>query len=230
MKNLKDILRDISLFSSLDDSSIDKLSQAVRPVSLKQGEILFFKGDEGNCMYIIREGTIKIVLPSVAGEEIIVTLLRENDFFGVMPMLDGEERSADAVAVTHAEVFVLGRIDFLAILQSDINALKTILYDLSQMIRKTDDLLGDLCFSPISIRLTKKLLELAETSGHIEGNTAYIDISLTQKEIGDMVGATRESVNKELKILREDKLIEMNSNKISIIDVGRMNLKALQLR
>ncbi len=228
MKNLKDILKDISLFSSLDDSSVERLSQAVRPVSLKQGETLFFKGDEGNCMYIVRSGTIKIVLPSVVGEEIIVTLLKVNDFFGVMPMLDGEARSADAVSVTPAEVFVLGRIDFLTILQSDINALKTILFDLSQMVRRTDDLLGDLCFSPISVRLTKKLLELAETSGHMEGNIAYIDIPLTQKEIGDMVGATRESVNKELKILREGRLIEVNSNKISIVDVERMNLKALQ--
>ncbi len=229
MKNLNVILKDISLFSSLDMSSIERLSQAVKPVSLKQGEILFFKGDEGNCMYIVRSGTIKIVLPSVAGEEIIVSLLHENDFFGVMPMLDGEQRSADAVAVTPVEAFVLGRNDFLSILQSDINALKTILFDLSQMIRKTDDLLEDVCFSPIAIRLAKKLIELSETTGTVEGNTARIDIALTQKEIGDMVGATRESINKELKVLREDKLIELSENKIRILDIERMNLRVEQM-
>lgn len=227
MKNINEILKEIQLFSSLDETSIEKLSQAVKPVELKQGETLFFKGDEGNCMYIIRKGTIKIVLPSIAGEEIIVTLLHEDDFFGVMPMLDGEERSADAVAVTPATVFSLGRSDFLSILQSDLNALKMILYDLSQMIRRTDDLLGDLCFSPISVRLAKKLLELAESSGHMDGNRAVIDIILTQKEIGDMVGATRESINKELKNMREEKLIEIISNKISIINLEKMNLRAL---
>lgn len=228
MENLTDILKKISLFSSLDSSAIDKLSQSVRPVSLKQGETLFMKGDEGDCMYIVRRGTIKIVLPSVAGEEIIVALLKENDFFGVMAMLDGESRSADAVAVTTAEAFVLGRNDFLSILQADINALKTILFDLSQMIRKTDDFLGDVCFSPISTRLAKKLLELVETSGHIEGDTAYIDIALTQKELGDLVGATRESVNKALKVLRNENLIVTESNKIRITDIETLQLRAEQ--
>lgn len=228
MKNLTDILKKISLFSSLESHAIEKLSQSLRPVSLKQGETLFLKGDEGDCMYIVRRGTIKIVLPSIAGEEIIVALLKKNDFFGVMAMLDGESRSADAVAVTNSEVFLLGRNDFLSILQSDINALKTILFDLSQMIRKTDDFLGDVCFSPISIRLAKKLLELAETSGRVEGNTAYIDIALTQKELGDLVGATRESVNKALKVLRNDDLISIDSNKISITDVETLQIKAQQ--
>ncbi len=228
MENLLEILNKISLFSSLEASAIEKLSQSVRPRSLKQGETLFMKGDEGDCMYIVRKGTIKIVLPSVAGEEIIVALLSEDDFFGVMAMLDGELRSADAVAVVNSEVFFLGRNDFLSILQSDINALKTILFDLSQMIRKTDDFLGDVCFSPISIRLAKKLLELAETSGRIEGNTAFIDIALTQKELGDLVGATRESVNKALKVLRNDDLISIDSNKISIIDVETLQGKAQQ--
>lgn len=228
MKNLTDILRNIPLLSSLDRVALEKLSQAVRPVSLKPGEVLFMKGAEGNCLYIVRQGTIKIVLPSVVGEEIIVALLKKNDFFGAMAMLDGEPRSADAVAVTPADVFVLGRNDFLSILQSDINALKTILFDLSQMIRRTDDFLGDVCFAPISIRLAKKLMDLAETSGHMEGDKAYIDIVLTQKELGDMVGATRESINKELKFLRKDNLIEINSNKITIIDIANMNMRTLQ--
>lgn len=228
MENLTELLTKIPLFSSLDLPAIEKLGQSMRLLSLKQGETLFMKGDEGDCMYIVRKGTIKIVLPSVAGEEIIVALLKENDFFGVMAMLDGESRSADAVAVTASDVFVLGRNDFLSILQADVNALKTILFDLSQMIRKTDDLLGDVCFSPISIRLAKKLLELAELSGRIEGDTACIDIALTQKELGDLVGATRESVNKALKALRNENLITTEANKIRITDVETLQLRAQQ--
>lgn len=219
MNDLKPVFKQIPLFSSLQPEALDKLCQAVRPRSLKSGEVLFFKGDDGDAMYIIRRGTIKIVLPSVVGEEIIVALLKENDFFGAMAMLDGMPRSADAVAITASDIFVLGRSDFLSILQSDLNALKTILCDLSGMIRKTDDLLGDVCFFNISVRLAKKLLDLSETTGKKEKEGVVLDISLTQKELGDMVGATRESVNKELKNLREEGLIDIEGNRIRILDM-----------
>ena len=219
MDNLKNVFKQIPLFASLDPLALDSLCGAVRPRSLKTGEVLFFKGDEGAAMYIIRDGMVKIVLPSEAGEEIIVTLLKKNDFFGVMAMLDGEPRSADAVAMSPTEIFVLGRNDFLSILQSDVNTLKTILCDLSRMIRKTDDLLGDVCFSSISVRLRKKLIELAETTGHVETTGIVLDINPTQKELGDMVGATRESVNKELRVLREQGLVDVEGNRIRITDV-----------
>jgi CRP-like cAMP-binding protein len=220
MEDLKNVLRQIPLFASLEPSAIDKLSRAVRPKTLKAAEILFLKGDDAEAMYIVREGAIKIVLPSETGEEIIVALIKRNEFFGVMAMLDGQPRSADAVAINPSEIFVLGRNEFLNILQTDMNALKTILCDLSRMIRKTDDLLGDVCFFNISVRLSKKLLELAETTGVSEGKSILLDIALTQKELGDMVGATRESVNKELKVLREQGLIDLEGNRIRIIDLG----------
>ncbi|MBU1168421.1 MAG: Crp/Fnr family transcriptional regulator [Proteobacteria bacterium] len=225
MNDLERVFRQIPLFSSLPPDVLGKLSQAVRPRSLKSGEVLFFKGDDGEAMYIIRKGTIKIVLPSSVGEEIIVALLKENDFFGAMAMLDGMPRSADAVSITSSDILVLGRSDFLSILQSDINALKTILCDLSRMIRKTDDLLGDVCFFNISVRLAKKLLELSETTGKKEQDSIVLDISLTQKELGDMVGATRESVNKELKNLREEGLIDIEGSRIRILDMEGLSLR-----
>lgn len=229
MNDLKPVFKQIPLFSSLAPDSLEKLGNAVRPRSLKSGDVLFYKGDNGDAMYIIRRGKIKIVLPSAVGEEIIVTLLKDNDFFGAMAMLDGMPRSADAVAITECDILVLGRSEFLSILQSDINALKTILCDLSQMIRKTDDLLGDVCFFNISVRLAKKLMELSETAGIRENGSVLIDISLTQKELGDMVGATRESVNKELKNLRSENLIDIEGNRIRILDMEGLSLRAREI-
>jgi CRP/FNR family transcriptional regulator, cyclic AMP receptor protein len=229
MNDLKQVFKQIPLFSSLEPEALEKLSNAVRPRNLKAGDVLFFKGDDGDAMYIIRQGKIKIVLPSAVGEEIIVTLLKDNDFFGAMAMLDGMPRSADAVAITECDIFVLGRGEFLSILQSDINALKTILCDLSQMIRKTDDLLGDVCFFNISVRLAKKLMDLSETTGVKDEDTVILDITLTQKELGDMVGATRESVNKELKNLRSDGLIDIEGNRIRILDMEGLSLRAQEL-
>jgi len=213
-----DLLRTIPLFRSLDTASLDRIADAVKPVDLKQGEALFRKGDEGNEMYIIKEGAIKIVLPSSVGEEIILAVLREPSFFGTMSMFDGQSRSADAVAMTASRLLVLERDAFIHILQEDEHALRTLLCDLSSMIRKTDDLLEGLCFFSISTRLAKCLLELAEKVSDGRDKPVEIDLTFTQKELGEMVGATRESVNRELKKLREEGIIQLNRGVITISD------------
>ena len=211
-----DVLPTIPLFRSLDPQSLDSIARAVKPVFLKQGEALFRKGDDGNEMYIIEEGAIKIVLPSSVGEEIILTVLREQSFFGTMSMFDGKSRSADAVALNQCRLLVLQRDAFIHILQQDGHALRTILCDLSSMIRKTDDLLEGLCFFNISTRLAKRLLELAQQAAGGADRPVSIDLTFTQKELGEMVGATRESVNRELKKLREEGIIELNRGTITI--------------
>lgn len=213
-----DLLPTIPLFRSLDADSLGRIAAAVKPVSLKQGEALFRKGDDGREMYIIEEGAVKIVLPSSVGEEIILSVLREPSFFGTMSMFDGQSRSADAVALTACRLLVLERDAFIHILQEDEHALRTILCDLSSMIRKTDDLLEGLCFFSISTRLAKCLLELARQAAGGREKTAAIDLTFTQKELGEMVGATRESVNRELKKLREEGIIHLDRGTITIAD------------
>ena len=217
-----EIIKQIPIFKTLSDSDLNDLIGSLRLKSLKQGQTLFWKGDEGTALYIVKKGTIKIVLPSTEGDEIIVTMFSEGDFFGEMALLDGEPRSADAVAIEPSEVFVLSRNNFLSFLQSNVNAIKSILSLLSKRLRRTDDMLEDTCFLNISARLAKKLAELAESHGRKDGNIIHIDLSLTQKELGDMVGATRESINKELKSLREQGLILTEESKIQILDISRL--------
>ena len=220
-----EIIKQIPIFKTLSDSDLNDLVGSLRLKSLKQGQTLFWKGDEGTALYIIKKGTIKIVLPSTEGDEIIVTMFSEGDFFGEMALLDGEPRSADAVAIEPSEVFVLSRNNFLSFLQSNVNAIKSILSLLSKRLRRTDDMLEDTCFLNISARLAKKLTELAESHGQTKGSKVLIDLSLTQKELGDMVGATRESINKELKSLRGQGLIIIEGSRIQILDISRLKNK-----
>ncbi|MBT8356673.1 MAG: Crp/Fnr family transcriptional regulator [Desulfobacterales bacterium] len=220
------LLNKIPLFNSLSDSDLENLSESVRLQSLKKGQTLFRKGDEGSSLYIIKQGTIKIVLPSRLGDEVIVTMFSAGDFLGEMALFDGKPRSADALAMEPSQIYVLNRNDFLIFLQSNINAMKSILSQLTNRLRNTDDFLESTCFLSVSARLAKKLLELAESYGQNDGDKVYIDLSLTQKEIGDMIGSTRESINKELKILRDKGLITMQENKIQIVDITRLKRRA----
>ena len=217
-----EIIKQIPIFKTLSDSDLNDLVGSLRLKFLKQGQTLFWKGDEGIALYIVKRGTIKIVLPSIEGDEIIVTMFSEGDFFGEMALLDGESRSADAVAIEPSEVFILSRNNFLSFLQSNVNAIESILSLLSKRLRRTDDMLEDTCFLNVSARLVKKLIELAESHGQQKDNKILIDLSLTQKELGDMVGATRESINKELKSLREQGLILTEESKIQILDISRL--------
>jgi CRP-like cAMP-binding protein len=217
-----EILKQSPLFNSLENADLEGLVSSMRVQSLKQGQTLFYKGDEGTALYIIKRGAIKIVLPSKIGDEIIVTIFTVNDFFGEMALLDGEPRSANAVAIEPTEVFVLNRNNFLSFLKSNINAIRSILSSLSKRLRLTDEFLEDTCFLSISARLAKKLVELAESHGKKEENIVNIDLNLTQKELGDMIGATRESTNKELKMLRDRGLISTDGYRIKIHDMVRL--------
>lgn len=217
-----EILKQSPLFNSLENADLEGLVSSMRVQSLKQGQTLFYKGDEGTALYIIKRGAIKIVLPSKIGDEIIVTIFTVNDFFGEMALLDGEPRSANAVAIEPTEVFVLNRNNFLSFLKSNINAIRSILSSLSKRLRLTDEFLEDTCFLSISARLAKKLVELAESHGKKEEDIVNIDLNLTQKELGDMIGATRESTNKELKMLRDRGLISTDGYRIKIHDMVRL--------
>jgi len=220
------LLNKIPLFNSLSDSDLESLSESVRLQSLKKGQTLFRKGDEGASLYIIKQGTIKIVLPSRLGDEVIVTIFSEGDFFGEMALFDGKPRSADALAMESTKIYMLSRKDFLLFLHSNINAMESILSQLTKRLRDTDDFLEGTCFLNVSASLAKKLLDLAESYGQKDGDKVYIDLNLTQKELGDMIGSTRESINKELKILRDKGLITMQENKIQIIDMVRLKRRA----
>lgn len=221
-----ELIKQIPLFQELNDADTRDLAASTRMISLKPGQPLFHKGDEGTALYILQTGTIKIVLPSRIGDEIIVTILSDGEYFGEMALLDGEPRSADAIAIDASQVVILRRSDFLLFLQSNRNAIESILALLSKRLRSTDEMLEDTCFLNVSVRLAKKLVELAASHGRqAADNTIHIELTLTQKELGDMIGATRESINKELRILREKGLIKKDGNNIHILDLVGLKRK-----
>lgn len=228
MKPEKVFLKRVHLFQSLSDDDSERLAASLRHRPLKKGETLFRKGDEGNSLYIVRSGSIRIVLPSESGEEVSPAILSEGDFFGEMALLDGMSRSADAVALEASEVFALNRRDFFSFLLNNEKAIQSIFSFLSMRLRKTDDLLEDVCFLNISTRLAKRLIELAATYGRQkEGeDIVQIDLRLTQKDLASMVGVTRESINKEMRVLRERNLISTRENMIQILNLTRLKRRA----
>ena len=210
------LLKQIPLFGTFQPADHEQLAGLLRRRNLKKGDVLFRKGDEGTALYIIIKGRMKIAVPSKLGDEITLAILSQGDFFGEMALLDSLPRSADATAVEETLLYVLNRSDFLSFLIHNENAVRSILYALSSRLRKTDDFLTEVCFLNISARLARRLLEMSESLIHENKTGSSMELKLTQKDLASLLGTTRETINRELKILRDRGIVSTSRNLITI--------------
>jgi CRP-like cAMP-binding protein len=139
MTELNKALRQVPFLESLDDSQIDFLVKVGKRVPLHAGELLFRKGDPGRCMYVILEGRIQIYMESDNGQAAVLRVLESTQFFGEMALLDGGERSANALTLTPCEFFVLERASFLNLITTYPELMTALLSGLSERLRRTDE-------------------------------------------------------------------------------------------
>lgn len=210
------LLKQIPLFASLEPADQEQLAALLRKRSVGRGAVLFRQGDEGTALYIILRGRIRITIRTKLEDEITLAILNDGEFLGEMALLDGMPRSADATALDETQLYVLNRNDFLVFLTKNSQAVQTVLQALSLRLRNTDDLLAEICFSSLSSRLARRLTEMAAAAKPAESGTQ--SVRLTQRELASMLGTTRESVNKELKVLRDRGILNTSRNLITIHD------------
>jgi len=215
------VLKKIPFFSSLGEADQQALAILLRRKNLVKGEILFRQGDEGTALYVIVQGRIKISM-SRRTDKITLAVLGQGDFLGEMALLDGLPRSADAIAVDDSQLYALNRKDFLSFLINNENAVRTVLSSLSMRLRKTDDLLAEMCFLNLSARLAQKLFELAEGLPAAERHPEGCNVKISQQDLGDILGVSRESINKELKSLRDKGIVTTSRNCICIRDLASL--------
>ena len=134
-------LRQVPLFGSLDDEAAGELCSLLESLDSKAGAVLFRAGDEGDAMYLIERGRIRICVRAKDGHEVTLTELGRGDFFGEMVLLDGKPRSADARVVENARLAVLSRGHFLSFVRSNPNVALEMLTALTNRLRQTDELL-----------------------------------------------------------------------------------------
>jgi len=203
----------------LEEKDLDRLESRLVRRKYARGQTLFHMGDEGGNLYIIERGRVKITIPSADGEEIILALLAPGEILGEISLIDGKPRSATVQAMKDTEVLCLFREDFLDVLRDRFDVVLRVLAILAERLRCTDVQLAESHFMDITSRLAKKLLELARAFGVEEEAGTRIGVRVTQRDLASMVGATRESVNKQLKVFRELGLLSMSEGHIYILDL-----------
>ncbi len=207
----------IRLFAGIDPDAAEKLESRARRRSFRRGEVIFHKGDPGATLYIILSGQVKIVLPSEGGEEAVLGVLDEGEFFGELSLIDGRPRSATIMATLPTEAMVLHRDEFIAFVEANPRVAIDLLHTLCQRLRETDEFVEDAVFLDVPGRLAKKLLELAGEYGQTGTGGTMIGLRITQQELATMVGATRESVNKHLRAYRARGIIEIDRQRITVL-------------
>jgi CRP/FNR family transcriptional regulator, cyclic AMP receptor protein len=218
----RDLLVRNPLFAQLAPADLDRLAALFRRRRYRAGEPVFREGDPGTALYIIESGEVKILLGGAEGKEVVLSLLAPGEFFGELALLDGAPRSADAVTTVPSELLVLPRDDFLQFIRGAPPVAVNMLAALSRRLRRTDRLVHDAAFSDIQTRVTRVLLELGETRGTPEGRGVVIEPHLTQGDLANMVGATRESVNKCLRYFESEGLVRHQRGRLMLLDVERL--------
>jgi CRP-like cAMP-binding protein len=157
---------------------------------------IFAKGDLGSSLFAICKGTVKVTVPSVEGHDAVFNFIGEGAIFGEIALLDGGPRTADAIATTDCELLVIERRDFLPLLREEPELVLKLIEILCARLRLTTDQAEGLMFLRVSGRLAKALLRLCEGRGQVRKQKVFV----TQKELGNIVGVARETINRELKI------------------------------
>jgi CRP/FNR family cyclic AMP-dependent transcriptional regulator len=218
-------LRESCLFERAEDSALETIARQLRRRRFRRNETIFHQGDPGDALHIVSSGAVKIVLPSLEGEEAIIATLRSGDFFGELAMLDGAPRSATAVALEASETWTLTREQFLAVLDQDKALRESLLAGLARELRRITGHVEELHFLDLAGRLSSRLASLAREA-EPDAAEVRLDWPYTQSDLASMIGGTRQSVNKLLSGLVDRGLVVIEKDTLFIPDVEALELEA----
>ena len=220
------LLGRVPLFQGLNEQQFSLLSSRIQKISLRRGEVLFVEGDEGDRLYIITEGKIKLGHSSEDGRESLLAILGPGEMIGELTLFDPGPRSTTATAVSPASMLCLEHSDLVQILDTNPEVAKHLLRALAQRLRRTNESLSDLVFSDVPGRVAKALLDLAERFGTQSDDGMHVPHDLTQEELAQLVGASRETVNKSLADFVSRGWIRLEGRAVTLLDMERLSRRA----
>jgi len=215
---MRNILKTHPIFNGLDEQDLQHIEKNLTARRYRSGQIVFHMGDEGGNLYIIHRGRVKVFIPGREGDEVILSILGSGEILGELSFIDGKVRSASVQTIEESEMYILRRQDFLALMRDRFNVVQHVLEILAQRLRDTDTMLAECHFLDVNERLAKKIWDMGIQFGIRENQRIRIGVKVTQKDLAAMVGATRESVNKQLKRFREKGVVDLSEGYISILN------------
>jgi CRP-like cAMP-binding protein len=214
----RELLARVPLFQGFGARELDALVPATRGVALAEREELFHKGDPGSQLYVVVEGRVKAFTTSADGDDVVFNVMGPGEVVGEIALLAECPRTATVRAIERCELLVLDRRDFLAFVKRNPDVAVRMLTVLAERVGRISEFVEDVQFLNLPVRLAKKLALFADRYGReAKDGSVKIDLKLSQEEWGDLVGTTRESVNKQMRAWSDEGLIRVDEGFITLL-------------
>jgi len=218
----RELLSGHFLFGHLKGKDLDSILAFSQDRRFSDGQIVFQKGDPGTSLMAVLRGRIKISTGTEDGREVFFNFIEAGQILGEIAFLDGHDRSADATAVGDCVLMTIDRRDLIPFLEHNPKTAVQLLIMLCGRLRRTSEMVESMAFLDMPKRLSRLLLQLGDTYGKRTTNGVRIGIKLSQKDLGNLIVASRESINKQLKLLKKRGLISIDRGYITILRTEEM--------
>ncbi len=206
------------LFRGLPAETVERVARLTSMRSLGAGETLFWQDDEADALYGLAEGLVRIWVQGPDGKELTLSIMEAGDFFGEIALLDGLPRTASASAFGTCRLLVLHRRDFLGLMERAPQLALHMIELLCERLRGNTDRLRDAAFLDLGARLAKTLQALATAHGNVTPDGMLIQAKLSQSHLAQLLGVTREAVNKQLRAFEKEGLIAQQGGRIVVLE------------
>ena len=220
------VLGDAPLFSALDPEGAAAMRASMQEFRFAKGDTVFAEGDAGDRLYLVADGKIKLVHAAVDGRETLLGVMGPGDMFGELSLFDPGPRTATASALTDTVLLGLNHQSLRPWLTGRPEVAEALLRALAQRLRRVNDALADLVFSDGPGRVAKALIDLGAKFGESRPDGLFVEHDLTQEELAQLVGASRETVNKALADFVSRGWIRLESRSVTITDLERLERRA----
>jgi len=214
------------MFVGMDPDASAALIESMTTVSVPRGDVLFHEGLPGDRLFVVRSGKIKLGRRSSDGRENLLAVLGPGEMFGELSLFDPGPRTATATVVADAVLLELGHEDLITWLQNNPSLAQHLLQALARRLRRTNEALADLVFSDVPGRVAKALLDLSTRFGEQVDEGVRVAHDLTQEELAQLVGASRETVNKALADFAARGWVRREGRAVVLLDLDRLERRA----
>jgi CRP-like cAMP-binding protein len=224
--DVDDALRKAGLFQGVDVNDVEAISSEFEVMEVSRGQVLFHEGEPGDSLYIVLSGKVKLGRRASDGRENLVAVMGPSDQFGELSLFDPGPRTATAVVVTDGRVARLPKVALQKWVEERPQIAMQLLRVVARRLRRTNTMLADLIFVDVPGRVAKQLLQLAQRFGSVEGGQLRVTHDLTQEELAQLVGASRETVNKALADFAGRGWLRLEGKSVVILDRERLSRRA----
>jgi CRP-like cAMP-binding protein len=223
---VNDALTRAGIFQGVDPSAVQDLKSALEPVTFPRAHVIFAEGELGDRLYIILSGKVKIGRKSPDGRENLLAVFGPSDMFGELSIFDPGPRTSTATTVTEVQAVTMDRAALREWIAKRPEIAEQLLRVIARRLRRTNNMLADLIFTDVPGRVAKALLQLAHDFGTQEGGMLRVTHDLTQEEIAQLVGASRETVNKALADFAHRGWLRLEGKSVLILEPQRLVRRA----